>query len=133
MTLHKKDTSALTLENFSQDVNDAQCCVDDGTEDVASVADEFVVVEGSGGGGGIGGNGGSTPSIEIEHKKVNHHARALFDRARAFALQGSQEIEYLEQHPLLANVPGEYKLWIISKVEIFKSQLCSVIWEIPGN
>ena len=38
-------------------------------------------------------------------KGYNHHARANFDRARAFALQGQEEAEYIAQHPMLSQVP----------------------------
>jgi len=38
-------------------------------------------------------------------KGYNHHARANFDRARKFALQGQEEAEYIAQHPMLSQVP----------------------------
>ena len=46
----------------------------------------------------------------------NHHARAHFDRAKGFALQGEEERKYIEEHPMLQKVPSDYKLWIIAKM-----------------
>jgi hypothetical protein len=48
-------------------------------------------------------------------KEYNHHARAHFDRARAFALEGEEEQKYLERNPVLARVPEDYRLYIIAK------------------
>jgi hypothetical protein len=48
-------------------------------------------------------------------KEYNHHARAHFDRAKAFALEGEEEQKYLERNPVLARVPDDYRLYIIAK------------------
>lgn len=41
--------------------------------------------------------------------------RARFEQALAQALQGDEEQEYLEQHPVLARVPAHHRLYIICR------------------
>ena len=45
----------------------------------------------------------------------NPLAKAKFDSAIGFALQGEEKRRYVEQHPILQRVPPTHKLWIISK------------------
>ncbi len=45
----------------------------------------------------------------------NPLAKAKFDSAIEFALQGEEKRRYVEQHPILQRVPPTHKLWIISK------------------
>ena len=45
----------------------------------------------------------------------NPLAKAKFDTAIEFALQGEEERRYVEQHPILQRVPATHNLWIICK------------------
>ena len=53
---------------------------------------------------------------ELYRKEYNQESFSWFDRAKACALKGKEESEYLEEHPMLYKVPSEYKLWIITKM-----------------
>ena len=41
--------------------------------------------------------------------------RERFEQAKALALTGKEEQEYLEQHPILARVPAHQRLYIIRR------------------